>query len=113
MVGHTGNFKATVKAIEILDECLGKIIQALKEVGAEMLITADHGNAECMLDLETEQPHTAHTLSLVPLVYVGNRNIQFNSTRGTLSDIAPSILTLMNQSIPPEMTGKSLVKVTI
>lgn len=109
MVGHTGNFDAAVKAIETLDHCLGKIITALNAVGAEALITADHGNAECMLDLEHNQPHTAHTMSLVPFVYVGKREITFTKPVGTLSDVAPTILTLMGQTIPSEMTGKTLI----
>lgn len=109
MVGHTGNFTATVQAIETLDKCLGKIVEALNTVGAEALITADHGNAECMLDLENDQPHTAHTLSFVPFVYVGKRHMTFTQSVGTLSDIAPTILTLMGLPIPPEMTGKSLI----
>lgn len=108
MVGHTGNFDATVKAIEVLDECLGKIISALEQVGGEVLITSDHGNAECMVDLETGQAHTAHTLSLVPLVYVGKRKVTFVE-KGTLSDIAPTILHLMGLPQPPEMTGHSLL----
>lgn len=110
MVGHTGNFDATVQAIETLDRCLGKIVAALETVGAEALITADHGNAECMLDLENDQPHTAHTLSLVPFVYVGKRAIEFTHPVGTLSDVAPTILTLLGQPIPSEMTGKNLVR---
>jgi len=71
MIGHTGNFQATVKAIEILDQCLGRIVQALEKVGGEALITSDHGNAECMLDVVHHQVHTAHTTSLVPCIYVG------------------------------------------
>jgi 2,3-bisphosphoglycerate-independent phosphoglycerate mutase len=111
MVGHTGSFEATVEAIEVLDRCLSKIVQALHEVNAEALITADHGNAECMLDEENDQPHTAHTLSLVPLVYVGNRRVSFTKSSGTLSDVAPTLLTLMDLAIPTEMTGENLIKV--
>lgn len=110
MVGHTGNFDATVQAIETLDHCLEKIVAALDAVGAEALITADHGNAECMLDLEHDQPHTAHTLSLVPFVYVGKRAVEFTQSVGTLSDVAPTLLTLLGQTIPSEMTGKNLVR---
>ncbi len=109
MVGHTGNFDATIKAIEVLDECLGKIISALERVGGEVLITSDHGNAECMIDTDSGQPHTAHTLSLVPLVYVGKRKVHFTSENGTLSDIAPTLLHLMGLPQPPEMTGHSLL----
>ncbi len=109
MVGHTGNFEATVKAIETLDSCLAKIVSALEKVDGQMLITSDHGNAECMVDEESHQPHTAHTLSLVPLVYVGKQPFHFIHENGTLSDIAPTLLKLMGLSQPPEMTGHCLV----
>ena len=108
MVGHTGKFSAAVKAIEAIDMALGRIYEALKKVGAEMLITADHGNAELMLDSGTGQPHTAHTTNLVPLIYVG-RAAQI-AEHGALSDIAPSMLYLMNMEIPPEMTGTPLIE---
>lgn len=109
MVGHTGNFDATVKAIETLDICLKRIIDALHKVGGEALITSDHGNAECMIDFDNHQSHTAHTMSKVPLVYVGKRNLQFTS-KGALSDIAPTLLALMNLTVPKEMTGQSLIR---
>lgn len=108
MVGHTGNFKATVQALEVIDTCLGKIFSALKEVDGEMLITADHGNAECMFDEKTNQPHTAHTSDPVPFVYVG-RSAKIAKENGTLADIAPTILYLMNLPKPVAMTGQSLV----
>jgi len=108
MVGHTGNFSATVQAIETLDICLGKVLAALKEVGGEALITADHGNAELMFDQSSEQPHTAHTLERVPLIYVG-RPAQITQEQGTLSDVAPTVLALMNLPKPAEMTGTSLI----
>jgi len=107
MVGHTGQFAAAVKAIEVIDTALGRILAALRKVGGEMLITADHGNAELMLNSETGQPHTAHTTNLVPLVYVG-RPAQM-AEKGALSDIAPSMLYLMNLEIPREMTGTPLI----
>ena len=107
MVGHTGDFDATVKAIEKLDGCLKQVMDALKKVGGEMLITADHGNAETMFDPATNQPHTAHTTNPVPLVYVGRAAEM--SERGSLEDIAPTLLTLMGLPIPVEMTGRSLV----
>ena len=100
-------FDAAVKAIETIDAALGKIYTALKQAGGEMLITADHGNAEMMLSDETGQAHTAHTTNLVPLVYVG-RPAQI-AENGALSDIAPSMLYLMNMEIPPEMTGTPLI----
>jgi 2,3-bisphosphoglycerate-independent phosphoglycerate mutase len=107
MVGHTGDFKATVKAIEVLDDCLKRVYDALREVGGEMLITADHGNAEQMFDNETAQAHTAHTVNLVPFVYVG-RKAKIAAT-GALEDVAPTILYLLGLTIPPEMTGHALV----
>lgn len=108
MVGHTGNFSAAVQAIEALDECLGRIYQALLRVGGEMLVTADHGNAEKMLGDDTGQAHTAHTTNLVPLLYVG-RPAELKSN-GALCDIAPSLLQLMNLPKPAEMSGTSLVE---
>jgi len=109
MVGHTGNFDATVKAIECIDECLGKIYGALKQTQSEMLITADHGNAECMFDETTHQPHTAHTSDPVPFLYIG-RKARIISDHGVLSDIAPTILYLLNLPEPKEMTGKNLIQ---
>ncbi len=107
MVGHTGNFDATVQAIETIDNSLGKIMQAVQEVGSEVIITADHGNAECMFDERTNQPHTAHTNELVPCIYIG-RPAKVAGLGGTLSDIAPTILYCMGLPQPKEMTGKSL-----
>lgn len=107
MVGHTGNYDATVKAIEFVDTCLGRVIAAINKVGGEMLITADHGNAEMMVNHETHQPHTAHTTNLVPFVYIG-RDLQLAST-GTLSDVAPTMLELMGLPQPTEMSGHSLI----
>ncbi len=108
MVGHTGDFDATVKAIEAVDQALGRILEAVEKAGAEMLITADHGNAEQLFDVESGQPHTAHTTNPVPLVYVG-RPADIAST-GALEDIAPTMLHLMDLPIPPEMTGRPLVE---
>ena len=105
MVGHTGNFSAAVKAIETLDECIGRIEQALRQVGGEALITADHGNAEQMHDHEVNQPHTQHTTDPVPLLYIG-RKADCLIHDGVLSDIAPSLLSLMGLPIPAEMTGR-------
>jgi 2,3-bisphosphoglycerate-independent phosphoglycerate mutase len=109
MVGHSGDFQAAVKAIEAIDQSLGLIKQAIVESGGEMIITADHGNAEQMFDYETNQPHTAHTSDPVPFIYVG-RKATIIKTDGKLSDIAPTMLYLLNLSKPNEMTGKSLVK---
>lgn len=108
MVGHTGNFDAAVKACEAVDTCVGRVIEALDKVNGECIITADHGNAEQMVDTETGQAHTAHTSELVPLIYVG-REASIKQD-GRLSDIAPTMLSLMGQPIPEEMTGKPLVE---
>ncbi|MBD3649020.1 MAG: 2,3-bisphosphoglycerate-independent phosphoglycerate mutase, partial [Pseudomonadales bacterium] len=109
MVGHTGKMDAALKAVECIDECLGRIVKALETTGGQCLITADHGNVEQMNDEQTGQPHTAHTSELVPLVYIGPKDIALDSEGGTLSDVAPTILTLMELPIPDEMTGRSLV----
>lgn len=109
MVGHTGNLSAATKAIEVIDECLGKIIVALKEVGGEAIFTADHGNAEMMFDHATGQAHTAHTHELVPFIYLG-RHAQIIKADGKLSDIAPTMLYLLGLKKPKEMTGESLIE---
>ena len=108
MVGHSGDFNATVKAIEAVDQCLGRVLEAVQAVGGELLITADHGNAEQMFDDETGQPHTAHTTNPVPFVYVG-RPATLAAT-GALEDIAPTMLSLLDLPVPPEMSGKPLVE---
>lgn len=107
MVGHTGNFSAAVKAIETIDVCLERVIQTLQEVGGEALITADHGNAECMHDSNTGQAHTAHTTNLVPVLYVGRKALP-SVNEGVLYDIAPTVLYCLGLEKPSEMTGKSL-----
>ncbi|OGT55178.1 MAG: phosphoglycerate mutase (2,3-diphosphoglycerate-independent) [Gammaproteobacteria bacterium RIFCSPHIGHO2_12_FULL_42_10] len=109
MVGHTGNFDATVQAIETIDHCLEKIISTLIEIGGEAIITADHGNAECMFDVITNQPHTAHTSDPVPFIYVGHRAV-LTQAAGRLADIAPTLLHLMHLPQPREMTGESLLR---
>jgi 2,3-bisphosphoglycerate-independent phosphoglycerate mutase len=109
MVGHTGNLSAAIEAVECLDHCITRIVAALESVKGHCLITADHGNVEKMTDHSTGQAHTAHTSGKVPLVYIGDKNIRLTEGGGTLSDIAPSLLTLMNLPQPPEMTGKSLI----
>lgn len=108
MVGHTGDFDATVRAIEALDQCLARIAPLVREVGGEMLVTADHGNAEQMYDPETNQPHTAHTTNPVPFLYMG-RHARLAAT-GSLEDVAPTMLYLMDLRIPPEMSGRPLVE---
>ena len=108
MVGHTGNFDATVKAIEVLDRCIGQVVEALREAGGEAIITADHGNAEMMRNEATGQAHTAHTTNLVPFVYVGRKARLAEG--GALSDVTPTMLYLMGLDKPPEMSGHSLVE---
>lgn len=105
MVGHTGKFDAAVKAVEALDQCIDRLVQAVEEMNGDMLITADHGNCEQMKDPISGQPHTAHTTELVPLVYVGNKNLALKESGGKLSDIAPTLLKLMELEQPAEMTG--------
>lgn len=112
MVGHTGNQAATQQAIECVDTCLGRIIQALTPLSGEALITADHGNAEKMYDAKTKQAHTAHTTNPVPLIYVGNRHVSWTQASGILADIAPTLLYLMGLPIPTEMTGHPLLQIT-
>ncbi len=107
MVGHTGNMQATIKAIECLDACLARTVTAIEKVGAEAIITADHGNAEFMRDNSTQQAHTAHTTNLVPLIYVGHRGKLYE--KGALADVAPTMLALMGLDKPSEMGGQSLI----
>lgn len=109
MVGHSGNFAATIKAIECLDQCMQAIGQAISAVGGQLLITADHGNAELMYDERTKQLHTAHTTQPVPLLYVGQPQRQFVTAKGSLIDIAPTMLSLLNIPVPTEMTGHVLL----
>ncbi len=109
MVGHTGNFDATVQAIEALDQCLGRVTDALEKVGGEVLITADHGNAEQMLGEDTGQAHTAHTTNPVPLIYCGERDFELDGNGSSLADLAPTLLYMMGLEQPNEMTGRSLL----
>lgn len=107
MVGHTGVFDAAVKAVESLDNCIAQVTEVVESVGGQLLITADHGNAEQMRDPSTGQAHTAHTNLPVPLIYVGEKQVKAVEG-GKLSDIAPTMLSLMGMDIPQEMTGKPL-----
>ncbi len=109
MVGHTGNLEATVRAVETLDGCLGRVVEAARAAGGEVLITADHGNAEKMRDSGTGQAHTAHTLSLVPFVYIGRPARMAHG--GALQDVAPTLLAMMGLPQPAEMTGHSLIEI--
>ncbi len=108
MVGHTGVFSAAVKAVEALDTCVGRIVEALDKVGGEALITADHGNVEQMEDVCTGQAHTAHTTEPVPFIYVGKRAVKVREG-GVLADVAPTMLKLLGLEVPAEMTGTSIL----
>lgn len=108
MVGHTGIVEAAVKAVETVDACVGRAVDAMQSIGGEVLITADHGNAETMRDDITLQPHTAHTINLVPFIYIGRPARMEDS--GALEDIAPTMLKLMGLPQPMEMTGHPLIE---
>lgn len=111
MVGHTGNMAAAVKAVEVVDGCVGDVIKRLLELDAEVLLTADHGNAEVMIDPQGGGVKTSHTLNPVELIYIG-KNAQGKRLKsgGKLADLAPTILKLMNLDIPPEMTATQLIE---
>ena len=109
MVGHTGDYNAAMQSVDAVDECLQKVLTSLRQVGGEALITADHGNVELMFDSAINQPHTQHTTLPVPLVYVGDRTLKL-SEGGSLADIAPTMLALMDLSKPAEMSGRSLIE---
>lgn len=112
MVGHTGSYDAAKQAVECIDGCLGRLREALASVGGAMLITADHGNAEQMYDVDTDQPHTSHTTNPVPLIWLDDegcvKNVQ-SLNDGRLSDLAPTMLDILGITLPDEMTGTSLV----
>jgi len=108
MVGHTGIFEAAKSAIEAVDKCLGRVVGAIEKQGGIALITADHGNAEQMIDYETGGPFTAHTTNDVPLICVGLGNVKLKA--GRLADIAPTILDIMGLEKPKEMTGHTLIE---
>ena len=110
MVGHTGNLEAAIKAVEAVDSCLGKIYLVAKETETEVLITSDHGNVEQMLNSKTQKSHTAHTTNPVPLIYIGTKkNSLLGPHIGTLADLAPTLLSLMDIEQPREMTGQNLL----
>lgn len=108
MVGHTGVMEAAVKAVEAVDTGLGRVLAAIKEKGSLAIVTADHGNAEQMIDPVTNEPHTAHTTNLVP-IWLFNADPGLKLKEGILADIAPTLLELMGIPQPPEMTGASLI----
>lgn len=108
MVGHTGVLEAAIRAAEAVDQAIGRIVAAVRAAGGALIITADHGNLEMMRDPVTGQPHTAHTVGPVPLVYVGDRRVALREG-GALRDVAPTLLALMGLPQPIEMTGQSLL----
>ncbi|MCW4152030.1 2,3-bisphosphoglycerate-independent phosphoglycerate mutase [Halomonas sp. 18H] len=108
MVGHTGDFDAAVAAIEAVDACVGRVVEAIEKAGGACLITADHGNAEQMVHPQTGAPQTAHTTFQVPLIYVGERQKRLLDD-GSLCDLAPTLLAMMDQPVPEEMTGRTLI----
>ena len=107
MVGHTGNLDAAIKAVEAVDTCVGKIIDALSKHNGTCIITADHGNCDQMIDYKTGDPFTSHTTNPVPIILYGVENVKLNN--GRLCDIAPTLLDLMGLEKPKEMTGESLI----
>ncbi len=107
MVGHTGSLEAAIKAIETIDECVGKVVEAVEKVNGVLLMTADHGNAEQMIDYKTGEPHTAHTTNPVPLMLVGMNDVSLKP--GKLADLAPTMLDIMGLEKPEEMTGESII----
>jgi 2,3-bisphosphoglycerate-independent phosphoglycerate mutase len=109
MVGHTGNYHATIKAVKSIDKCLEKIYSAITEIGGILIITADHGNAEKMFDEENNNVHTSHTTYPVPFIIVNDKLGDMKLKNGTLADIAPTILNLMSLKTPQDMTGKNLI----
>lgn len=109
MVGHTGVFEAAVRAVETVDECVGRIVDALVKHGGAAIVTADHGNADQMIDYTTGEVHTFHTLHPVPVIYVGADSTVKGVRDGRLADVAPTLLDMLGIERPSEMTGESLL----
>jgi 2,3-bisphosphoglycerate-independent phosphoglycerate mutase len=110
MVGHTGHLTATMRAVEAVDTCLGRLTDSVTAAGGCLLITSDHGNAEQMDDPSTGQPHTAHTMNRVPVLLANAPAWVTGLADGRLADIAPTLLQLMNLPVPTEMTGRTLIR---
>src|SRR4029079_5407530 len=108
MVGHSGSMEATIRAVETVDECLSRVLRSAEATGTRLLITADHGNAEMMIDPDTGGPHTAHTTNPVPLVSLNEESVAALRGDGALCDVAPTILRMMGIAQPPEMSGTNL-----
>ena len=111
MVGHTGDIKAAITAVETVDRCIGRLVNELKKVGGLMLLTSDHGNCEVMLDHQTGGPHTSHTTNLVPTVLVNACPKKYKLKSGKLADVAPTLLELLGLPAPHRMSGKSMLTV--
>ena len=109
MVGHTGSLEAAIKAVETVDECVGKLVQTINDKGGVALVTADHGNCERMIDLVTGKPHTYHTTQPVALFVLGDGYHDLRP-RGILADVAPTVLDLLGIGQPKEMTGQSVIQ---
>ena len=109
MVGHTGNYEASIKAVEVIDECLGKVVDAVLGKKGKLIITADHGNIEQLIDYDTGMPHTAHTINLVPVILIDDEHQQCRLNQGTAIDVAPTVMRLLGLPQPAEMTGHCLI----
>ena len=109
MVGHTGSLEAAIKAVEAVDKCVGRIVKVIEEKKGNLIITADHGNAEQMIDYKTGEPHTAHTTNPVPIILITDNPNYKLKENGKLADLAPTMLELMGLEKPQEMTGESLL----
>ena len=109
MVGHTGNLEAAIKAVETIDASVGKVVEAVNAQNGVLMITADHGNCEQMIDYKTGEPHTAHTTNPVPIILVTDNKEYKLKENGKLADLAPTMLDLMGINKPEEMTGESLL----
>ena len=110
MVGHTGSMPAAIKAVEAVDKCIGRIVKIIEDKKGNLIITADHGNAEQMIDYKTGEPHTAHTTNPVPIILVTSDKQISLKENGKLADLAPTMLELMEIEKPKEMTGESLIE---
>ena len=108
MVGHTGVMEAAVKAVEAVDKCAEKVVNAILQTGGKCIVTADHGNADIMID-DDGRPFTAHTTNLVPFIVVGEDNVKALKEGGKLCDVMPTLLDMMGIDKPKEMTAQSLI----